>query len=157
MEPNDPRRAQIQLHKAGNRTQVIDDDDTQNYTVNNLNQLLSEQGFGPTTFPGTINEPATVTVNGDPAKVVSTDGGAPYRFEAEVDLDEGSNTVEVEAIDGNSNTRTHNYSVTAAGVSTLYEHDDDGDLRYEREPNQTVRREFRWDQENRLVRIIDGT
>jgi hypothetical protein len=69
--------------KAGNRIQVgaVDAGAPKNYDVNNLNQLLSERDHGRTTFAGTTDEPATVTINGKAAKVLSTDGGAPYKFE----------------------------------------------------------------------------
>ena len=91
--------------------------------MNSLNQLLSERDYGRTTFAGTVDEPATVTVNGRSAKVLSTDGGAPFKFEALVDLDAGANTVVVEAKDGQNNTTTKTYSVTTNGTSKRYEYD----------------------------------
>jgi RHS repeat-associated protein len=103
-----------------------------------------------------VDEPATVTVNGNPAKVMSTAGGAPFKFEAPVDLAVGANTVVVEARDGNNNLATKTYSVTTTGASTNYEYDANGNLRYEKQPNGTVSREYRWDQQNRLVRMLAG-
>ncbi len=147
-------------NRAGDRTQVVTGTVTpvgRNYRVNSRNQLVSEHGFGPTTFAGTVDDPALVTANGQPAKVISTDGEAPYRFEAVVDLEVGSNLVSIEAVDGNDNSTLQRYEVTTTGTTTLYEYDADGNLRFEREPNGSVRREFRWDQQNRLVRIIEGT
>lgn len=74
--------------KAGNRIQVGKDGTApKNYDVNHLNQLLWERDDGSTTFAGTLNEPATVKVNGQSAKLSSTDGGAPFRFEALLNLD----------------------------------------------------------------------
>ena len=61
------------------------------------------------------------------------------------------------ATDGSSNVRTNVYEVTATGTTTLYEYDGDGNLRYEKEPNEDVRREMTWDQENRLTSVIDGS
>ncbi|MBS2016360.1 MAG: RHS repeat-associated core domain-containing protein, partial [Deltaproteobacteria bacterium] len=143
---------------AGNRTQVgTGTTAPKNYAVNNLNQLSSERDYGKTTFSGAVNEPATVTVNGQPAKVTSTDGGAPYRFEAVVDLDAGANTVVVQAEDGQNNTSTKSYSVTTTGTGKTFEYDTNGNLRYEKQPNGTVIREYRWDQQNRLVRYLQGT
>jgi RHS repeat-associated protein len=104
-----------------------------------------------------VNEAATVKVNGQPAKTMSTDGGAPFRFEGVVDLDAGANTVVVEARDGNNNVSTKSYTVTTAGTTKTYEYDGNGNLRYEKQPNGTVIREYRWDQQNRLVRAIIGT
>ncbi len=144
--------------KAGNRIQVGDGTNApRNYEVNNLNQLLSERDHGRTTFAGYVDEPATVKVNGKPAKVMSTDGGAPFRFEALVDLDAGANTVVVEAKDGNNNVATKTYAVTTTGTSKTYEYDANGNLRYEKMPNGAVVREYRWDQQNRLVRMLEGT
>jgi YD repeat-containing protein len=110
--------------KAGNRTQVGAGTTTPtNYDVNNLNQFLSARDHGRTTFSGTVNEAATVKVNGQPAKTMSTDGGAPFRFEGVVDLDAGANTVVVEARDGNNNVSTKSYTVTTAGTTKTYEYD----------------------------------
>jgi YD repeat-containing protein len=144
--------------KAGNRIQVGNGTAAPtNYDANNLNQLLSARDHGKTTFAGTVNEPATVTVNGQPAKVMSTDGGAPFHFEAVVNLDAGANTVVVQAKDGQNNTATKSYSVTTTGTQKTFEYDANGNLRYEKQPNGTVIREYRWDQQNRLVRALEGT
>lgn len=144
--------------KAGNRVQVgTGTTAPRNYDVNKLNQLLTERDFGATTFAGVVDEPAKVSVNGHPAKVLSTDGGAPYRFEAVVELDAGANTVTVEATDGQNNVATKSYSVTTSGDSKKYEYDGNGNLRYEKQPNGTVLKEYRWDQQNRLVKELHGT
>lgn len=144
--------------KAGNRIQVgAGTGAPRNYQVNNLNQLIAERDHGQTTFSGFVDEPATITVNGKAAKVTSTGGGAPYRFDALVDLDVGANTVVVEARDGNNNVATKTYSVTTTGAAKSFEYDANGNLRYEKQPNGTVIREYRWDQQNRLVRMLSGT
>jgi RHS repeat-associated protein len=144
--------------KAGNRIQVGNGTTApKNYETNPLNQLLSERDYGRTTFAGYVDEPSTVKVNGKAAKVLSTDGGAPFKFEALLDLDAGANTVVVEAKDGQNNTSTKTYSVTTTGTSKKYEYDANGNLRYEKQPDNTVVREYRWDQQNRLVRAIIGT
>lgn len=144
--------------KAGNRIQVGDGATApKNYEANSLNQLLTERDHGRTTFAGYVDEPAKVTVNGQPAKVMSTDGGAPFKFEAPVDLDAGANTVVVQATDGQNNVATKTYTVTTTGDSKKYEYDGNGNLRYEKQPNGAVIREYRWDQQNRLVRELHGT
>src|SRR5690606_34024725 len=107
--------------RVGNRTQVttgVASPVVHNYAVNNLNQLTSERGFGPTTFSGSLDEPASVTVEGTPAEVNSMNGSAPFHFKATIDLEAGLNVVTVEATDGNDNTRTQQYEVTAAGEAT---------------------------------------
>jgi RHS repeat-associated protein len=144
--------------KAGNRIQVgTGSAAPRNYDVNSLNQLLSERDHGATTFSGFVDEPATVTVNGNPAKVRSTGGVAPFRFEAPVNRAVGANTVVVQARDGNDNVATKTYSVTTTGTSKSFEYDANGNLRYEKQPNGNVLREYRWDQQNRLVRMLSGT
>lgn len=143
--------------KAGNRIQVgAGTTAPRNFDVDNLNQLLSERDHGRTTFSGFLDEAATVAVNGKPAKVTSTGGGAPYKFEALVDLALGANTVVVEARDGSNNVAIRTYSVPTTGTSKTYEYDANGNLRYEKQPNGTVIREYRWDQQNRLVRMLSG-
>jgi RHS repeat-associated protein len=47
--------------------------------------------------------------------------------------------------------------VSATGSSKTFEYDANGNLRYEKQPNGTVTREYRWDQQNRLVRVLEGT
>jgi RHS repeat-associated protein len=143
--------------KAGNRTSVTTGSANTNYPSNQLNQTTAEQGFGPTVFSGTLDEPARVTVNGQSATVMSDGGAAPYTFEALVDLAEGSNTVTIEATDGSGNTATKRYFVTTGGVQKTLEYDLNGNLRYEKDASGTVLREFQWDAKNRLVKIIDGT
>ena len=143
--------------KAGNRTSVTSGSANTNYPANELNQTTAKQGFGATRVSGTLDEPATVTVNSKSAKVMSTGGSAPYSFEALVDLAEGSNTVTIEATDGNDNVATQSYSVTADGVQKTLEYDLNGNLRYEKDSSGTVLREFQWDAKNRLLKIIDGT
>lgn len=143
--------------KAGNRIQVGDGTaSARNYDVNIVNQLLSQRDYGRTTFSGFVDEPATITVNGNPAKVRSTGGVAPFRFEAPVNLAVGANTVVVQARDGNDNVATKTYSVTTTGTAKKFEYDASGNLRYEKQPNGTVVREYRWDQQNRLVRMLSG-
>ena len=142
--------------KAGNRTSVTDGSTNTNYPANEVNQTTAEQGFGATLFSGTLDEPALVTVNGEPAQVTSDGGNAPYTFKALIDLAEGSNTVTIEATDGNANVATQSYSVTAEGVQKTLDFDLNGNLRFEKNSSGTVLREFQWDAKNRLLAIQDS-
>ena len=112
--------------RAANRISVVTGTTTvavRNYEVNNLNQLVEERGFGLTRFAGTLDRPATVTVAGEPARVWSINGGAPYRFERWVDLAEGAQNVVVEATnaDGEATTQTHRIDATSTTRTLKYD------------------------------------
>jgi RHS repeat-associated protein len=127
------------------------------FATNGLNQLRSERGFGTTLFAGTVDEAALVTVNGVSAKVSGPNAGGAYRFESVIPLPDGTSTVTIAATDGSGNIRTQTYQLTTTATATVYEYDTNGNLRFEREPNGAVRREFRWDQADRLLEIIVGS
>jgi RHS repeat-associated protein len=135
---------------------VYDDALNRNFAYDPVNQLRAERGFGSTLVAGQVSEPATVTVNGRQAELFSTNGSPPYHFEVSVNLDEGANEVSVVATDGSDNSTTRTFQVTGTSTTTLFEYDSSGNLRYEREPSSSVRREFEWDQANRLKRVITG-
>ena len=88
---------------------------------------------------------------------MSTDGGAPFKFDALVDLDAGANTVTVEARDGQNNVSTKSYSVPTTGTSKHYEYDGNGNMRFEKDGSGAVLKEYQWDQQNRLVKALLGT
>ena len=127
------------------------------YLSNALNQTTAQQGFGPNLFKGTLSEPARVTINQQHAHVSSTDGAAPYTFEALVYLAQGDQTVTIEAIDGNGNLSTHSYSVVVGGLQKTLEYDLNGNLNSQRSPDGTVLQAYQWDAKNRLVKILEGT
>jgi len=79
-----------------------------------------------------------------------------YRFRRTIPVEEGSNTITVEAMDASENVATNVYTVQIGGVLKELEFDLNGNLRYERDDNEAVLREFQWDARNRLVAIIDG-
>lgn len=126
---------------------------------NELNQLSSTSGAGPlpVRFMGTVNEPATVTVNGQDAKMIQLPGTTTGEkiFTATVDLPLGNNTVQVVATDLSTNgpnqgpnITTENYSVqVAGGVAKSFTYDDNGNCRTAGTTTYT------WDAEDRLVLI----
>ncbi len=128
------------------------------YIVNELNQIVAERGFGATLVRGTVSEPTSVTVNGVAAVVRSASGSAPFSFEATIDVPVGTSEIVIQASDGNSNTTTQRYEVARTSTTTIYEYDQNGNLLFEREPNNDVRRRYEWDQANRMTLAeIDGT
>jgi len=96
-----------------------------------------------------------VTVNGVQAAMFALPDG-DYRFRRTIPVEEGSNTITVEAMDASENVATNVYTVQIGGVLKELEFDLNGNLRYERDDNEVVLREFQWDARNRLVAIIDG-
>ncbi|MFA6961192.1 MAG: RHS repeat-associated core domain-containing protein [Opitutaceae bacterium] len=132
---------------AGNRVLVQGDNDRVRSTnYNNLNQAVSDGGGGKILFQGHTDESAMVTVQGQPARLLSGN-----RFEAEVTVAEGANTVAVQAADANGNQRTQNYQVSVAAAPTVtYTYDDDGNLLSD------GTRTYTWDTFSRLKTVTTG-
>jgi RHS repeat-associated protein len=134
--------------KAGNRTTEQIDASVTTSTFNNLNQLTGQTAGGKMRFEGELNEPATVTVDGNAAVVDGND-----KFVGYADVTTGTNTVTVVATDASSNATTHNYEVTVTGGATrTLEYDLNGNL-----TDNGAGVEYSWDAANRLTKIDDGT
>ena len=136
--------------QAGNRVSEQVDNGTgvdtalQTSTANNLNQLTGLAPSGATVFRGTLDEPGTVTVEGNPAKMAP--GGTA--FEGWANLTTGPNTVTIAATDENANTTTNQYTVDVAGGSSrTLTYDDNGNLLSD------GLRTYEWDAKNRLLAI----
>jgi len=133
--------------KAGNRTSEQIDNGVTAGTHNGLNQVTTLSPTGPIRFEGTLNEPASVTVNGLPAAVDATN-----KFSADVTLAPGQQTVAVAATDGSGNTSTKNYQVAvASGTARTLTYDLNGNL-----TNDGVGKTYDWDAADRLVKITVG-
>ncbi|MFD2257697.1 RHS repeat-associated core domain-containing protein [Luteolibacter algae] len=145
-----------QYDPAGNRVRESIDTASTYSQFNNLNQLGQLGGSGSTLIEGTVDEPSTVKVNNQPAEVTSLPGG-DFLFRKKIPLNQGNNTVTVEATDGNQNTATQSYNITVGGIQKTLEYDLNGNLRFEKDDQGTVLRKFQWDAKNRLLKIIDGT
>lgn len=117
-------------------------------SYNGLNQLLGTTIGGSVRINGTTNEEAAVEVNGVGA--LSSDGGK--RFEAEVSLPSGPNTVNVSAEDPSGNVTSKDYEIAvSSGSSASFSYDANGNL------VSDGSRTYAWDAENRLVKITYGT
>lgn len=135
---------------AGNRTSKQLGSYVSKATSNALNQLQSVQSGGPTRFYGTVNEPSTVKVKGQNAKVDSQN-----RFEAFVDLAPGAHVVDVVATDGNGNQKTNSYNVTVdSGSPETFTYDNSGNTLTHTVGAVTTN--YEWDAENRMVAIVRG-
>lgn len=132
---------------AGNRTNTRINAAVKTGAFNNLNQLTSLTGGGKMAISGTTDEPANVTVQGTPARMLSA-----TNFTAMADVVSGTNTVPVVAQDGSGNTRTNNYQIVAATIAPrTFTYDANGNTLDDGE------RTYEWDAANRAVKITQGT
>ena len=151
-----------QYDLVGNRLRQSLGSDSTYWHHNDLNQIDGEGGAGTTLVEGTVDEPAIVEVSvnsGDygPAAVLSNPGEEDFLFRSEVEVAEGTNTIDVRATDASGNTSPiKHYELTLPAEAKTYEYDLSGNLRYEKDASGSVLREFRWDAKNRLITIIEG-
>lgn len=111
--------------------------------VNQLNQLTGEQGAGAIAIAGNTDEPAIVTVDGQPAQTDSAN-----QFTGTATVAPGSNTITVQATDGSGNTTTRQYVFNnASGAGRSFTYDVNGNLLTD------GTRTFTWDAADRLVAI----
>lgn len=114
---------------------------------NKLNQV-TEQGAGPIRFAGTIDEPGTVKVNGQEAKMRHQ-----TLFEAYLELPPGTHEIEIEATDFSENANTQSFEVEVADEpETHLEYDLNGNLTTR--TNATGATTYQWDALDRLITII---
>ena len=133
---------------AGNWMSKGSATDMSTRTHNSLNQLTKIGGAGSTVIAGKVNEIADVTVNTQPA-VVLTDPAGGYRFSKKIDLAEGQNSITVQAIDKDNppNTTTQNYQLSVGGLSRSFTYDANGNLLTDGQRTLT------WDAKNRLKTV----
>ena len=95
---------------AGNRTVDQSDDAVFATTHDSLNRLQGRAPGGPIVLSGTVNEAATVTIDGKPAIV-----DASNNFHGTAQVASGTTTVTVKAKDPSGNESTQQYEIDAAG------------------------------------------
>jgi RHS repeat-associated protein len=130
---------------AGNR--IVDQVDTAVMlsTFDRTNRLTGQQPGGAVRVAGTVSEPATVTIQGQPASVGSTQD-----FSGSVPVATGTNTFTVAATDASGNTRTQAYQVAVSGPTHTYTYDANGNM------TSNGAQTFEWDATDGLVAIADG-
>ena len=131
---------------AGNRTIEQIDDAVIGASHNNLNRLTSQQPNGVIRVTGTVNEAATVSIQGQPASVSSA--GV---FDGTAAIPSGTSTFTVSAADTNNNVASKTYEIENTGSSKTFTYDANGNM------TSDGTRTFEWDAENRLVALIDGS
>jgi RHS repeat-associated protein len=119
-------------------------------SYDNMNRLLSTGAGGALAFKGTLNEPATVTVQGKPAAVDNTN-----KFEGSVNSTSGTNTVSVVATDPMGNTRTNTYEVSVSGSGKTYSYDTAGNLTQKVDGADTWT--YEWNAENQLKKVLKNS
>jgi RHS repeat-associated protein len=132
---------------AGNRTTEQVGDAPLQASFDNMNRLLSTSAGGALAFKGTLNEPGTVTIQGEAATVDSTNA-----FQGAVQSSSGTNTVTVVATDAASNTRTNTYEVEVSGDGVTYDYDAAGN-RIEKDDG-TDTWTYEWNAENKLKKVL---
>lgn len=146
---------------AGNRTsEQIDNASaatsaTTASSYNDLNQLTSRTASGPmpVRFQGTVNQPASVTVNGQPASVTPNPNGpsGSQQFTASVTLPPGNNAIQI-AASGNGASAVTNYNLmVGGGTPKSFTYDANGNCANFTSGATNVT--YEWDAENRLVAI----
>jgi RHS repeat-associated protein len=124
------------------------------------NQLTQIGGAGSTVVEGTLNEYATVTVNGQAAQLQSDPANSGYRFRKEVQVSEGNNTVQLSATDREvpPKTTNKNYQFSIGTLQKSYQYDKNGNMTHERSggPTGPILRKFTWDAKSQLRSITLG-
>jgi RHS repeat-associated protein len=140
-----PNRYAYVYDPAGNRTAEQLDDAVTGASYNNRNQLMSRQAGGALLFRGSLNEQATVMVQGKPAQVAVDNS-----FVGSAQASSGTSSVVVTATDPSSNTRTNTYQVTESGATSTYTYDFNGNL------TSDGTKTYEWNAENRLTAVKQG-
>jgi RHS repeat-associated protein len=130
---------------AGNRTVEQIDNAPVLSAVDSMNRLTSQTPGGTMRFAGTLNEAATVTIQGQPA-IVTGDN----RFERDAQVSSGTSQVVVKARDYAGNERTNTYEVSLTGSSKTFTYDANGNM------TSDGTRTFEWDARNQILSITDG-
>jgi RHS repeat-associated protein len=127
-------------------------------TYNSVNQLLGRGGSGalPIKFRGTVNEPATVTVGGDPATMQQDPNSASNGkiFSKTLNLPPGNNSIQVVATDFGvpPHTTTRNYTVNVVGGDPRsYSYDSNGNCSGYNTASDSW--SYEYDAEDRLVAV----
>lgn len=144
--PSVLKRYRYAYDSAGNRTTEQIGDVARQTSYDNLNGIVEQRAGGALFVAGTVNEPATVTIQGRSASVNSANA-----FGGHITQASGTTSFAVQATDGSGNTSTANFEVTASGGTTSFTFDANGNL------TADGTRTFEWDAEDRLVAINVGT
>ncbi len=130
---------------VGNRLSEQIDDAVTGSAYDSRNQIVSRFGGGALRVVGMVNEPASVTVEGQPAMQSATG-----EFERPVSVVAGANTISIVATDSAGNAATAGYQVAVDAHTQGFEADANGNRLTDGS------RTFEWDARNQLVAINSG-
>jgi RHS repeat-associated protein len=130
---------------AGNRLYEQIDDSVTSWTYDRLNRLVSQQAGGVLRVAGSVNEPARVTVEGQPA-TVDTSGA----FTGGVQVAPGTTRFTITATDASGNSTTQSYDVDQTGAAKTFAFDANGNMASD--GTRTVE----WDARNQPVAVSTG-
>lgn len=145
-----PARWHFGYDRVGNRVQEQAADGARRSTFNSRNQLTAVVGGGTQVFRGTLDEPGSVSVAGQPARMLP--GNV---FEAEVATTAGPNVVPVVATDAGNNVSAETYAVEVGSASTSMHYDAAGNLVDKTDAGSTWT--YTWNAENQLTRVTKDT
>ena len=131
---------------VGNRTTAQAGSSVATSSYNEKNQLMSSSGGGALKVRGTIDEPGSAKVNGEPARMLS--GNV---FEATIQAAPGTNTFTVEATDTSGNVTSKGYQVDVAAAGASYSYDAAGNLTQKVDGADTWT--YEWNAESQLKRV----
>ncbi len=145
------RRERFGYDAVGNRLVEQVASNVTSATYNEKNQLLSRQGGGRMRWRGQLDEAGnvaftTATVNGQPARML-----AGNVFEADLDMQAGTNAVTLRAVDASGNVTTRTYSVNVMSDGATYTYDANGNLSTKTTGSDTWA--YTWNAENQLTRV----
>jgi RHS repeat-associated protein len=130
---------------VGNRTTTqVGTGEVVTPVFNSRNQMLQQVVGGALMVEGTLNEEASVSVNGSPARMVT-----PTHFEATIQSVAGTNAFTVAATDVSGNVRTDDYEVQVNGTAASYGYDAAGNLVSKVLPGETWT--YTWNALNQLM------
>lgn len=141
---------------AGNRTGVQAGSGTLSTAVPTpTNALFSLSGGGKVRVAGSLNEWASVSVNGQSASL----DASTNRFEAFVPLPVGTQTLTINATDASNNTATSRYQLTiTAGVGESFGYDANGNTTaLTAVASGAIPQSLEWDALDRVIAINQGT
>jgi RHS repeat-associated protein len=129
---------------AGNRLTEQSGSVVTTSSYNELNQLTARSGGGPMVIEGTVSEPASVAINGTPAKVT----GNTFRGTTNVSAGQASVPITATDLQGNTTSKTLQFGTpVVGGAAATYSYDANGNL------TGDGARSYEWDAANRLIAI----